>query len=73
MTIKLSSHVLSFNKKLFLSSGNFLIHSIRHLFHGNRISQGEGIQNRIAEHTTPELQRPPERISRGTDTLNIHN
>ena len=40
--------------------GNFLIHSIRHLFHGIPISQGEGIQNRIAEHTTPELQRPPE-------------
>lgn len=70
MTIKLSSHVLSFNKKLFLSVISF-IHSIRHLFHGIPISQEKEYK---IELLNTQLQNYNDRLNdflRGRDTLNI--
>lgn len=59
MTIELSSHVLSFNKKLFLSVISLFI-AFAICFMAFQYRREKEYKIEPAEHTTPELQRPPE-------------
>lgn len=70
MTIELSSHVLSFNKKLFLSVISLFI-AFAICFMAFQYREGEGIQ---IELLNTQLQNYNDRLNdflRGRDTLNI--